>query len=70
MSWRKIPADGKIDHKGMIIYARPQEKGKWWVGLAYETVLGDWRTDSFKLLKGSGATHWMPMPDPPTGKEV
>jgi hypothetical protein len=62
--WQDISTAPKGE---MFIWAKPFGPGKWSIGLAYRNVSGGW-SDSYGAST-IGATHWLPLPPPPSIKE-
>jgi hypothetical protein len=60
--WQPIDTAPKDE---MFIWAYRRE-GKWRVGLAYRNVSGGWSDAYGNLDPPKYATHWHPMPEPPT----
>lgn len=54
----------------MFIWAAPKGDGKWGLGLAYRNVSGGWSDAYGSQSAPRSATHWMPIPPPPSGGEA
>lgn len=59
--WRPIETAPKDE---MFIWAAPNGKGKWSLGLAYRNVSGGW-SDAYGGDAPKRATRWTPLPEPP-----
>ena len=66
VTWQPIKTAPKDQ---MFIWAKPRGNGKWSLGLAYWTVSG-YSRDAYGAPEQEEATHWMPLPPPPSTGEA